>query len=160
LAGGVLLTGPGSGLTGQSAGSDEIAELRGEVSSMRQLLTLSLLRQESASQRLRAMSWSRQLEAPEDEVMSALLTAVETDPNVNVRLAALDAVRRFADQAKVKRRLVEMLGEPSSPLVRIGLIDVLADLRDEESTSAIRRLVEEDELDPAVRQKALLVLDY
>ena len=144
-------------LNGRSNGRSEMAELREEVTSMRQLVTLSLLRQESASARLQAVSWSRRLEQPEDEVMSALLTAMESDPNVNVRLAALDTLQRFMGQPLVKRRLTESLERQNSPLVQIGLIDLLAEQQDTDSISAIRRLTDMKGLDPVVLQRARLV---
>ncbi|MCP5110138.1 MAG: HEAT repeat domain-containing protein [bacterium] len=151
LSGGLLISGGENGAT-------EMAMLRGEVSSMRQLVTLALLKQESASERLRAVSVSQRLEDPEDNVLSALLAALDSDPSVNVRLAAVDAISRFADRTPVKRRLLTSLSQQQSPLVQIELVDLLAELRDRESLSAIRTLGASEDLDPVVRQKVELVL--
>ena len=43
----------------------ELARLRDEVGGLRELLTLSLLQQQSASERLRGVSWSSQVQQPE-----------------------------------------------------------------------------------------------
>ena len=56
---------------------------------MRQLVTLSLLQQQSAGDRLQGVNWSYRVEQPDTAVLAALLTTVNHDPNVNVRLAAV-----------------------------------------------------------------------
>src|SRR5438128_11544340 len=80
-----------------------LAQLREEMSSMKQLVTLSLLQQQSASDRLRGVEWSCRLAQPDEHVLSALLRALDSDPNVNVRLAAIDALHRFASDATVRQ---------------------------------------------------------
>src|SRR5438105_11997627 len=59
-----------------------LAQLREEVSNMKEMVTLALLQQSSASERLRGAHWSYQLEQPDREVLSALLRALDSDPNV------------------------------------------------------------------------------
>ena len=154
LSAGLLFTNRGS----SGNGENEMAVLRAEIASMRQLVTLSLLNQESASERLRAVSFSRRLEDPQEQVLSALLTALDSDPSVNVRLAAIDALSRFSGRAPVKRRLLTSLSQQQSPLVQIELVDLLAELRDRESISAIQALAASEDLDPVVRRKVELVL--
>ena len=60
---------------------------------MRQMVALSLMQEQSASERLRGVSWAMPRAVDDTEVLSALLTTVNQDPNVNVRLAAVDALR-------------------------------------------------------------------
>ena len=52
--------------------SSEVAQLRGEMYNMRQMVTLSLLQQQSASDRLRGVNWSYRVEQPDSEVLAAL----------------------------------------------------------------------------------------
>ena len=59
---------------------------------MRQLVALSLMQQQSASERLRGVSWAYQRGTIRREVLAALVSAVNHDTNVNVRLAAVDAL--------------------------------------------------------------------
>jgi hypothetical protein len=146
----------GTSLTGGN-GQSEIAQLRNEMSSMRQLVALSLLQQQSASERLRAISWSRQLEEPRDDVLEALLSALDSDSNVNVRLAAVDALARFSDEPIVRAGLRSALERQDSPLVQIELIDLLAASDDSESISIIRKLGENEDLNPVVRERLEVV---
>ena len=78
----------------------ELSQLRGQVESLRQLVALSLLQEQSASARLRGVNYSYQMTQPDREVQQALLHAVNHDTNVNVRLSAVDALAKFADRAR------------------------------------------------------------
>ncbi len=147
----------GLAVADRSHSQTEIATLRDELTSMRQLMTLSLLRQDSASERLRAVSWSQQLADPNDEILNALLTALDTDSNVNVRLSAVDALRHFAERSQVRRGLADSLGRQHSPLVQIELVEALAGMRDEYATEALDRLARTDDLNPVVKQRLELV---
>ena len=50
------------------------------------------MQQQSASDRLRGVNYAYRVEQSDPEVLGALLTTVNHDPSVNVRLAAVDAV--------------------------------------------------------------------
>jgi hypothetical protein len=129
------------------------AQLREEISSMKELVTLALLQQSSASERLRGVNWSYQIERPDREVLSALLRALDSDPNVNVRLAAVDALHQFAADATVRQGLLRALAEQKSPLVQIGLINLMVDLKERESVPLLEELSRRPELNPVVRER-------
>lgn len=136
----------------------QIAALRQEVRDMRQMVTLSLMQQQSASERLKGVTWTGRIDEPGGEVETALLEALMHDPDVNVRLASVDALRRFAEHAGVRRGVVDTLPRQNSPLVQIALIDFLVDLAGRESASALRGLSQDLMLDPAVRDRAAWAL--
>ncbi len=71
---------------------------------MRQLVALSLMQQQNASDRLRGVNYTYRVEPDDPQVLSALLTTVNHDPSVNVRLAAVDALRKFTDGPVGRRR--------------------------------------------------------
>ena len=132
----------------------EVTELRGELSQMRQMVALSLMQQDSASDRLRGVNWSYQLQQPGREVLSALLDTLMHDSNVNVRLATVDALRRFGDQPVVRRGVVEAITRQESPMVQIALVDLAVDLREKESIATLRQLTEDHNINETVRQRA------
>ena len=84
----------------------DLVELRRELHDMREMLTLSLMQQQSATERLRGVSGSSQIEQPGTEIVRALLDTLMHDPNVNVRLASVDALRRFATQDVVQQATI------------------------------------------------------
>jgi anti-sigma factor RsiW len=132
----------------------EITLLRQELRDTRQMVTLSLLQQQSASERLKGVTWSSQIEAPGREVVSALVETLRHDPNVNVRLASVDALRRFGGRETVQRDVVAALPEQQSPLVQIALIDFLLEAQGPGAGPVLRQLAEDTMVDKTVRDRA------
>lgn len=132
----------------------EVARLREEVQATRQVVTLSLLQQQSASQRLKGVDYSSRLQQPDSEVLSALLHTVNYDQNVNVRLAAVDALHPSSNSDVVRKGLIQALDRQNSPLVQIALIDMLVEIDARESAQALRQLMDDNSVNQIVRQRA------
>ncbi|MEO8025082.1 MAG: zf-HC2 domain-containing protein [Bryobacteraceae bacterium] len=132
----------------------ELARLRGEVGSMKQLVTLSLLQQQSASDRLRGVSWAYRVEQSDTEVLAALLTTVNQDQSVNVRLAAVDALRPFAASPVARKGIVKALLRQESPLVQAALIDLVVAIKEAPAKSSLETLSEGESYNPAIRERA------
>lgn len=115
----------GAGDSANGAGGGEIHALRDEVRSLSRLVTLSLLKQDSASERLRGVSFGRAAGSSDDRVLQALLDTLRHDPDVNVRLATVDALAPALGQPAVRGQLVQEVGAQRSPMVQIALIDML-----------------------------------
>ncbi len=144
------------GLKLNSSRSD-LGELKREMSGMRQLVVLSLLQQQSASERLRGVTWANRTEANDMEVLSALLRTVNSDTNENVRLAAIDALRNFSSSPVARHGMVQSLAKQSSPLVQIALIDLLTDLitdgREPEAKAQLQTMLTRPGLDTLVKSR-------
>jgi hypothetical protein len=139
---------------GTDSNAQQLAALREELRSTRQLVALSLLQQQSASERLQGVSFTTRLPQADPQVLDALLHTLRFDNNVDVRLAALDALSRYGRRPEVSRGLVESLEGQQSPLVQVALIDVLVELRDSTAVAPLKRLQQAPGLNPAVREKA------
>jgi hypothetical protein len=137
----------------------EIAQLRNQVESLRQLVALSLLQEQSPSSRLRGVGYSYQMSQPDQQVQQALLHTVNHDTNVNVRLSAVDALAKFAGNPEVRRALVDSLPVQDSPLVQIALIDLLVQLNERGSTPALLKLSQDKDTNDAVRQRAVAAIE-
>jgi HEAT repeat protein len=109
---------------------------------------------QSANSRLEGISWISRVEKPDGDLVSALLTALNRDPNTNVRLAALDALEKFAGEPAVRKALVDALSRQDSPLVQIALIDALVHIRDNAAAGELRKLSSDTDANAAVRQRA------
>ena len=133
---------------------DEVAQLRTQVQSLRETVALSLLDRQSAASRLEGVSWGREVQQPDGELLSALIVTLNRDPNTNVRLAALDALEKFNGHGTVRKALVSSLYAQNSPLVQIALIDALVHLRDPEAAQPLRKLSGDAAANVAVRQRA------
>ena len=144
VAGGTLLGPFGS----------KLARLERQVDEMRQTTALSLLRQPSSSERILGVSYSEQMSAPGAPTIDALLRTLDTDPSVNVRLAAVDALYLFAKDARVKDGLVASLGRQKNPVLQVALIDLLIEIRERKAVEALKTLIGDERVLPDVRRKA------
>ena len=163
----LLVVGVGIGYTAHSGSkpqeaaslvNPELAQLRGEVTNMRQMVALSLLQQQSASERLRGVSYAVQVPSSDTEVLSALLKTVNQDPNVNVRLQAVDALHQFGASPLTRNAVVQSIAKQDVPLVQIALIDLLVDLKDKESSPELAKIAADEKINEGVRQHATLAL--
>lgn len=133
---------------------NQIHSLQHEIEEMRQVTAISLLKQNSPSERLHGISLGARIEQPGSAILQSLLQTLDTDPNVNVRLAAVDALYLFRNKSQVRRGLIESLSRQTSPLVQIALIDLLAEIREKKSIDALKQLIQENNLNVEVKQRA------
>ena len=131
----------------------QMSRMQDELAAMRQMVALSMLQQQSASQRLEGVSWSRRLQQPDPQVVTALFHTLRFDSSVDVRLAALDALSRYAGQPEVRRELINALENKQSPLVQVALIDMLVDLHDRSAVPQLQRFQQDPKVDPTVRKR-------
>jgi hypothetical protein len=132
----------------------QLTMMREELREMRQMVTLSLLQQQSASERLKGVSFTNQIDQPDSQIAVALLDTLMHDPNVNVRLATIDALKPLSTRDVVRRGVIDALPRQTSPLVQIALIDFIVEKNGREAVDALRRLSMDDMLDAAVRARA------
>src|SRR4051812_47750532 len=83
----------------------QVAALSGQVQEMKQMLMLSLLENPSASERIRAISYTSEINKVNKPVTDALFTTLNNDPNVNVRLMALEALAGYAKDPAIREGL-------------------------------------------------------
>jgi len=161
LAGIALLAGLILGrASGPAPATPDVAALHEELRDLRHMVALSLLQQQSASERLRGVGWSSRLEGPSDEVVTALIDTLRHDENVNVRMASIDALKRFAGRDDVRHAALDALQTQRSPLVQMALIDFVVETQDHEAASTLRRISGDAESDQTVRTRAAWGLEH
>lgn len=128
-----------------------IADLREDVRSQREALIVAMLEMRSASDRLRGVAYGRQMSAADDRVAAALFEALLHDPDVNVRLAALDALAPRAVRPDERPRWVAAVARQDSPLVQLSLLDVLLAADSSAAARDLEQLLDNPDLDPVVR---------
>jgi anti-sigma factor RsiW len=140
-------------LAGPKPASPDLAVVQSELASMKQLVVLSMLQQQSASARLEGVTWSTRDQQLDPQVLSALLHTVRYDASVDVRLAALDALSRHGRQPQVHNAILDSLQQQQSPLVQVALIDLLLEWRDPDAAQRLQALQQAPNLNPTVRQR-------
>ena len=132
----------------------EVASLRQEVQGMRQTLAVSLLEQSSPTERLRGVGLSYRMEKPNKKIIQSLLDILNNDSNVNVRLAAVDALYLFHENPTVKEGLIQSLSRQTSPLIQVSLIDLMVNMRERRSIESLKQLIQDEKLNPDVKNHA------
>ena len=132
----------------------ELADMHTELTTMRKLVALSMLQQQSASERLQGVTFTNREDQLDPQVFAALQHTLRYDNSVDVRLAALDALSRHAGQAQVRKSVVDALQTQQSPMVQVALIDLLTEWRDPDAAQRLRNFQQTPNLNPTVRQRA------
>lgn len=144
------------GGTGSTA--TELADLKTEVTEMKEAMLFNMLNEESASERIKAVSYAEGISNPDHRIISALLATMNEDKNVNVRLAALYAVSRYTG---ISDSLIASLGKQTEPLMQIALINILTEKKETKAIGPIRDLMQDKKtLQPVkdIAQKGLNLL--
>jgi hypothetical protein len=129
----------------------QIDSLSSQVSDMKQVMMLSLLQDPSASQRIRAINYTEDIGNVNLKVISALFTTLNEDPNVNVRLATLDALIKLAGEPKVREGLVRSIDLQDSPLMQSAIADAMVKLQEKSSVQSLRNLLNKKGLNQMVK---------
>ncbi len=148
LVGGYLLHQPGQTAISYNK---QIDSLSSQVSEMKQVMIFSLLQNPSASKRISAVAYSEDISNVDLKVIDALFTTLNEDPNVNVRLATLDALVRLADEPKVREGLVQSIELQESPIMQTSIADVMVKLREKSSVRSLQKLLDKKDLNQKVK---------
>jgi hypothetical protein len=151
VASGVFI---GTMFTNNKGANTEVAELKNEVNEMKETLMFNGLTEESASERIKAVSYADEIKQPDNKIVNALINTLNEDKNVNVRLAALYAVAKFSDEPGVSEALVASLSKQTEPLMQIALINILTEKKEAKAKQPIRKILQDKNTLPPVKEIA------
>jgi hypothetical protein len=131
----------------------QLEELTAQVHEMRELMMLSLLQNPSASERMRAVSYTSEIRRVNPKIAEALLATLNSDPNVNVRLTTLEALTHFSRDPVVREGLIASILQQDSPLVQAAMADVMMKLQEKRAIQPFKTLLQQKDLNGMVRSK-------
>lgn len=131
----------------------QLEELTAQVSDMREMMMKSLLQNPSASERIRGVGYASEITRVNHGVIDALLTTLNNDQNVNVRLMTLEALTHYAADPAVRQGLVASILQQESPLVQAALADVMLKLQERNAVRPFKKLLQQKNLNSLVRTK-------
>ena len=131
----------------------EVHELTQQVSDLREMMVFSLLEKESATDRLKAVGLTSEMDQVSVKVTAALFKTMNQDDNANVRLAALEALKPYAKQSSVREELVKSIAKQDSPLVQVALAEFMATIQEKKSVKELQKLLENQNTPKEVRTK-------
>lgn len=120
----------------------------------KEMLFASLGNMESASTRIAAAMKAYEMKNADREIVDALFATMHTDPNTNVRLAALEALAKFHREPYVKKQLTASLKKQKDPMVQVELIQVLTKMKQTSILNELEKLVKDANTNEAVKDRA------
>ncbi len=100
-------------------------EERSQSSELQKLLTLTLIQQNSPSQRIDGTLFASRIETPDASVHQELLRMIAKDPSTNVRLSAIQSLEPHVGNSVIRESLIELISEQESSLVAVTLCQVI-----------------------------------
>lgn len=131
----------------------DVDALTMEVRNLRETMMLSMLENESATERLKAVSLTSGLNTSGKIVTDALLRTLNRDENVNVRLAALEAIKPYCTDSAIRQELIHSISQQQSPLVQIALAELMAGLNEKSSLPEFEKIIGDEDTPTEVKQR-------
>lgn len=132
---------------------EHIVQLGREISDLKEMMMLSLLEKESATDRLKAVNLTQDMDQVSKKVTSALLQTLNNDENPNVRLAALEALRPYSKDSQIREALVRSIAQQKSPLVQLALAELMAELQEKGAINELKKILEDQETPSDIKKK-------
>ncbi len=141
------------------AQSGEVAILTQQVGELKEMMMLSLLEKESASERLRAVSLTNEMAQASSKVTKALIQTLNNDPSENVRLAALDALTPYVKDSGIRMELIKSIANQDSPVVQVSLAELMVAIQEKKSVSELQKLLESEKTPADVKTRIKKSID-
>lgn len=124
-----------------------------EVQSMKKMMALTLFRQSAASDRLKAVYYTSELNRPDDILLEALLKTLNQDPSVNVRLASLEALVPHMGNPEVRAGLIRSIDNQDSPLLQMAIAELMIKTQEKQAVPELEKLLQRKDLNEQVAEK-------
>ncbi|GCC51953.1 anti-sigma factor [Chryseotalea sanaruensis] len=131
----------------------EVKQLTQEVSDLKEMMMLSLLEKESATDRLRAVSLTDEMQQASKTVTEALIKTLNKDANINVRLAALEALKPYVGDSSVRMALVRSIAQQESPLIQVAMAELMAAIQEKHAVKELEKMLENNNTPEEVKRR-------
>jgi hypothetical protein len=143
----------------QPTPNNDVQQLTMQVEGLKEMMMISLLEKESATERLKAVSLTQEINGPSKKVTEALLKTLNADPNVNVRLASLDALQGYSNLPHVREGLVRSIATQQSPLVQMALAELMVAIQEKSSVNELKKVLDQKNTAKEVKEKIQKSID-
>ena len=134
--------------------SKEIANLKEQTTELKQDMMLALIDNRSASKRIQAVSYTEEFTQPDAEIINALISRLQFDPSVNVRLAAAEALSKYSDMELVKKAFIDALSTEKNPDLQIAIIQFLVEVQEKRALEPMQQLLDQPDTPDFVKAQA------
>ena len=121
----------------------QLTQLSAQVADMQEMMMMSMLEEESVTERLKGVQMSSELaNTDKHTVTEAMFVTLNTDESTNVRMAALNLLAQYADDPKVREGLINSISNQESPLMQVALAELMVVLQEEKAKEAFKNIIE------------------
>lgn len=132
--------------------SSEVQALTQQVTDLKEMMMLTLLQKESATDRLKAVSLTSEMPAS-TKITDALFETLNRDENVNVRLAALEALTPYVRESHVRENLIRSIAKQDSPLLQVAMAELMVSIQEKKSVKELQKLLQNERTPQEVKSK-------
>jgi hypothetical protein len=151
----LLITGVSAGIWISNSRNDQERVAMEKQEQLKISRTVSMMQdQNSAAQRILGMKSAISNDDIDSTLFRILIKTLNSDPNTNVRMAALDGLLKFYDNPQVKAALISSLAIQDDPVLQIALIQVLVSRKESEVLKPLEKIVNDEETLPVVKDEA------
>lgn len=133
--------------------SQEISALQQETVELRQDMMLAMIENQSPSKRIQAVNFTEHFVKPDHKILEALIGRMKYDGNVNVRLAAAEALSEFPESILVKDAFIEALSTQKDPSLQIAIIQFLVKIQEKRAIAPMQQLLEHEDTPNFVKEE-------
>lgn len=137
-----------NGIPHSAAGEAYVAPRAGN------LLSLDYQNSSSASDRILVLNQLSDSGPDDDLTLQQVINTLHFDPNVNVRMAALNTLQHVAKKRVAADALIRALSIEKDPIIQVSLIETISRLKDKRAVESLRKLSEDSNNLKLVREMA------
>ncbi|HEX2976074.1 MAG TPA: zf-HC2 domain-containing protein [Bacteroidales bacterium] len=138
----------------------ELSKLRTEINELRKTSMLTMMKDASSTSRIQAVGFATEMTNPDEDIINVLIRTLNSDKNVNVRMASAYALTNFTDKPEVRESLVNSLSYQDDPIIQVTLINILAGLREKRAYQPVQKIINDQNTLKEVRTVAENSLRY
>ena len=114
---------------------------------------MASIENESSSQRIAALNRSENIQTLDSRILEAFIDRMLYDEKPSVRLAAVEALAKFASEEMVKVAFLKALEKDTDPAIQIELIQVLAKIEEKRALTPMKDLLNNEEVPEYVKKE-------
>jgi hypothetical protein len=135
----------------------QLVAMQKEMELTRQLVLSQINDKQSPSQRIIGIKTAYEAEfseKTEDTIVDVLIKTMNEDDNSNVRLAAIEALKKFSQEPKVRKALIGSLLVQKDPVVQLALIQLMVEMKEKDALMPLEKIIQDENTLPVVRDEA------
>ncbi|MFK7782817.1 HEAT repeat domain-containing protein [Psychroserpens sp.] len=138
--------------TSKQSAIQEISALQQETIELREDMMLAMIENQSPSKRIQAVNFTENFVKPDTKILEALIGRMQYDGNMNVRLAAAEALSEFPESTVVKDAFIEALTTQKDPSLQIAIIQFLVKIQEKRAIAPMQQLLEHEDTPSFVKE--------